>query len=396
LAPLSWWPFLGLIFLLGLLTKVYPLAAFALMLLIISGIALWWKKHALDGVVYSRKFHYRRGYPNETIDFRVEVENRKFLPLPWLRVQDPVPYAIAPTDETLLRPTHIADMGTIVSLFSMRWFERDRRFFSLLLRKRGVYRIGPAQLDSGDLFGLFEQSDESEAVDYLTVFPETIPFQALQMPSGDPFGDRPVVRRLYEDPNRPMGVRDYHPEDDFRRIHWPATAHTGSLQVKVYQPISARVMVVCLNAMTLPHYWEGTDPELLEHLVKVAAAIAEQALKDGYRVGMLSNSSLAHADQPFRVPPGRSPNQLVYLLTALASVTPFVTATFERFLMAEAPRLPYGATLLLISAIVTDSLMETLVRLKQHGRRITLLTFGRQIPAPIPGVTIYHLPYYQQ
>ena len=80
MAPLTWWPFLVLIFLLGLLAGVYSLAAFALMLLIISAIAFWWKRHALDGLIVRRKFLYRRGYPHETINMRLEVENRKFLP----------------------------------------------------------------------------------------------------------------------------------------------------------------------------------------------------------------------------------------------------------------------------------------------------------------------------
>ena len=31
-----------------------------------------------------------------------------------------------------------------------------------------------------------------------------------------------------------------------------------------------------------------------------------QAVEDGYSVGLFSNSCLAHADQPFRIPPGRS------------------------------------------------------------------------------------------
>lgn len=394
MAPLSWWPFLILVFLLGLLTRVYPLAAFALMLLVISGIAHWWKNHALDAVAFQRKFLYSRGYPGETVDVQMEVENRKFLPLPWLRVQDSIPTAIGPEDETLLRLTHLPEIGMLVSLFSLRWFERERRKFRLLLRKRGVYRLGPARLESGDLFGLFEQMVEHPQVDYLTVFPEPLPFQALPLPSEDPFGPRPIRRRLYEDPNLPMGVRDYHPEDDFRRIHWAATAHTGSLQVKVYQPVSARVLIVCLNAMTMPHYWEGTDPALLEHLVKVAASVAEKAMQDGYRVGMVSNSSLAHADQPFRVPPGRSPNQLVNLLTALASVTPFVTGTFDRFLLAEAPRLPYGATLMVITAILNPELVESLVQMKHHGRRMILLSLAHQPPPTIQGITVYHQPFY--
>lgn len=393
MAPWSWWLFLGLIFLLAILFKIYPLAAFVLMLSAISALARWWQRHALDGVSYQRRLYYRRGFPGEQLDLQVEVENRKFLPISWLRVQDPLPSAVGPQDENLLKPTHSPDLGTLVSLFSLRWYERDRRTFSLLLRKRGVYLLGPARLESGDLFGLFEQVKEEGAVDSLTVFPEWLSFQALRLPTADPFGDQRARRRLYEDPNQPMGVRDYYPEDDFRRIHWPVTAHTGELQVKVYQPVSSRVMVVCLNVSTLPHYWEGTQPELLEYLVRVAAALVERGLHDGYRVGLISNGCLAHADQPFRIPPGRSPEQLAHLLTALAGVTPFTTGPFDRFLMAEVPRMPYGASLAIVTGLMTPNLAETVLRLKQHGRRITLLSFAQESPPQIAGVNILHLPF---
>jgi uncharacterized protein (DUF58 family) len=193
---------------LGLFTRVYPLAAFSIMVMVISLLARWWQNHSLDHVTYRRKPFYRRGFSGEVIQMQIEVENRKFLPISWLRVQDPVPVAVAPDDENLLKPTHSAEIGLLVSLFSLRWYERDRRTYDLLLRKRGIYRLGPALIESGDLFGLFEKIDEEGPVDYLTVFPQPLPFQALKLPSEDPFGDRRTRRRLYEDPNQPMGVRD--------------------------------------------------------------------------------------------------------------------------------------------------------------------------------------------
>jgi hypothetical protein len=170
----------------------------------------------------------------------------------------------------------------------------------------------------------------------------------LNLQTEDPFGDKHTRRRLFEDPNRPMGVRDYHPEDEFRRIHWPATARTGQLQVKVYQPVSTQVMMVCLNVATFPHYWEGVYPALLEQLIKVTATLVYQNIQDGYSVGLVSNGCLAHADQPFHIPPGRSPRQLATLLQALAEVTPFITAPFEKYLLKSAPSIPYGATLILV------------------------------------------------
>jgi uncharacterized protein (DUF58 family) len=143
----------------------------------------------------------------------------------------------------------------------------------------------------------------------------------------------------------------------------------------------------------MPHYWEGANPALLEYLTRVAAAIAQRALADGYRVGLIANTCLSHADQPFRVPPGRSPEQLARLLTALAGATLFVTSTFDRFLLHESPRLPYGATLVLITGQTSQELREAAVRLRQRERRIVLLSFDERKPLSIPGVTLIHRPF---
>ncbi len=394
MTPAYWWPFLLVLFLLGVLLQVYLLAAFAAMLAVISGLARWWQGRALLGVTYKRFPYYRRGFPGEKVQLRLEAENHKFLPLSWLFVKDPWPWAVGPEDEELLSPTHIEDRAELINLFSLRWYERTRRVYTLLFRKRGVYTLGPARLESGDLFGIFEQVDASGPVDYLTVFPKPLPLEAMNLPADDPFGDRRSQRRLYEDTTQPMGMRDYHPEDDFRHVHWPATAHTGQLQVKVYQPTSARVMVVCLNVSTFEYYWQGVDPPLLEHMVSATASLVQRALADGYRVGLLSNGCLAHADQPFQVPPGRSPQQLSQLLEALAGVTPFVTATFESVLTKHAPQLPYGARLFILTAITTPKLNATLLRIRQHGRRVNLLSFSPQPPPKIPGIQTVHAPYY--
>ncbi len=393
MAPLIWWLFLGFIFLLGVFLKVYLLTALVLILTGLSLLAGWWQRKSLLNVHYFRKLYYHRGFPGEQIPVQITVENRKFLPLSWLRAEDQWPTAVGPEDESVLKSTHTPELGMLVNLFSLRWFERTRRTYTMLLRKRGVYRLGPTRLESGDLFGLFEREGEEPALDTVTVFPQPLPFRELHLPTEDPFGDRRTRRRLYEDPNRPMGVRDYHPEDDFRHIHWPATAHTGDLQVKVYQPISSQVMVICLNVSTLQHYWEGTYPGLLEHLVRVTATLVQQALSDGYRVGLISNGCLAHADQPFRVPPGRSPHQEARLMEMLAGVTPFVTGSFDRFLMTEIPRLPYGATLVIVTGLMTPNLAETIYHIKHHNRRVSLLTFALEAPPVIPGINIVHQPF---
>lgn len=306
----AWLQVLILAFLAGVLLRFPWLIYFSVAVGLILYAGHWWRKHALDHIQYTRRFHYKRGFPGESTAVRVIVENKKPLPVSWLHASDNWPNAVGPDDLDLLAPSHLPEQGFLVNLYSLRWHERISRGYTIVFRKRGIYEIGPLMLEGGDLFGLYEQKKEIDQPDYLTVFPEMLPLERLQLPTEDPFGDRRSRKPLFEDPNRPIGIRPYHPEDSFRRIHWPATAHTGALQVKIYQPVSARMMVICLNVMTELHMWLGYSPAVLEQLVKVCTTLAYHGMEDGYAVGLFSNGCLAHADQPFRIQPGRSPRQL--------------------------------------------------------------------------------------
>jgi len=361
--------------------------------LVIFTAAWFWRFWSLSRVIYRRRWHYRRGFPGETTPVRLEVENNKWLPLSWLRISDLWPLAAPPREKGALTPSHIQGTGQVVTLLPLSGFERVTRTYQLEFLRRGVYQVGPATLESGDYFGFFEHSLESPDTEQLTVFPELLPMEALKLNTDNPFGRQQARRRLFEDPNSPMGVRAYLPDDDFRRIHWPATARTGELQVKVYQPVSSQVIALYLNVTTSVQPWIGTNLDLLEQLIKVSATLAYHWFQKGYSVGLLSNGSLAHADQPFRILPGRSSNQLSVLLQALASVTPYYGGSIESCLMASMHEIPYGASLVIVTGLVTSQLQETLLRLKRYRQQIILYTLEAETTAEVPGIKMIHIPF---
>ncbi len=391
-----WFWFLGIFLFLGVIFKSPAIVALVTAVLAVMGVARWWQMHSLDGVLYRRRFHYTRGFPGEKIALRMEIENHKFLPLSWLRVFDPWPKPVAPAETGVVLPSHIQDQVLLTNLVSLRWYETARRSYSLELRKRGVYKVGPVQLESGDMFGMYQQKREMKGAEQITCFPALVPLPENTFPAEDPLGDRRASRRLFEDPNQPMGLREYRPEDSFRRVHWPATAHTGQLQVKVYQPVSSKVLTVCLNVSTFPYYWQGYHEGMLEQVIGLSAALASQGLHDGYQVGLISNGCLANSDQPFRIPPGRSPKQLASILQALAGVTPITIGSFESFLMKEIPRVAYGSMLIIVTAITSPELAQTLIRLKRHERRISMISIAQETPPVLPGIRCIHLPYQEK
>jgi uncharacterized protein (DUF58 family) len=389
----KWLPLLVMLFLLGALVKLAWLSIFSTALAVFLGLAHLWSQHSLDNVSYKRRFHYTRGFPGESTQVNIEIENRKWLPLSWIKISDPWPAAVPPEPASMLEPTHIPEEGRLVNVYSLRWNERISRNYDLSFIKRGVHPVGPAELRSGDLFGLEDKLQVEYAQQYLTVFPELIPLSKLAMHTEDPIGERRARLRLFEDPNQPIGVRPYRPEDGYRRIHWPATARTGELQVKLYQPVTSRVVIVCLNVSTMSAPWLGTATGLLEELIKVSATLVYHGMQDGYAMGLISNGCLAHADHPFKVDPGRSPGQLGLLLQTLAAVTPFTTAPFESYLMKTASQLTYGAALIVVTALVSPGLCETLLRMKRYRSHLTLVSLEETPPPELPGVRNLHLPY---
>ena len=135
---------------------------------------------------------------------------------------------------------------------------------------------------------------------------------------------------------------------------------------------------------------------MLEQLIKVSATVVYQSMQSGYAVGLMSNGCLAHADHPFQIQPGRTTNQLAYLLQALAAVTPYSTAAFENYLIKALPKITYGASLVIVTALVTSNLVETLLRLKRYRTNTTLISLETTSPPTIQGVHNLHMPFYGQ
>lgn len=360
---------------------------------VVLAVAWYWNRVSLRGVEYQRWYRYRRAFPGEEVDGHVRVRNEKALPLVWLRISDRWPQAVGPSDESVLAPSHRPDLGYLHLILAMRGYSSTLRQNPLRFRARGIYKLGPVSATTGDPFGLFLSEDDDFGPDgRLVVFPTVHPVSTFGLDPDDPFGEKAAERRLFEDISRPMGVREYRPEDGFRRIHWPATAKTGQLQTRVFQPVKGLDLVVCLNASTFAHHWEGTDPDMLEALIETAASITMEAFERGFRVGLLCNGSIAHSGQAFRIPPGRSKGHLPHLLESLAGVTPMVTAPFERYLLSQAPRLEYGSILVVITAVTPPELLEAMIRLRSHNRRTALISLAAEPPPYVDGVESYHVP----
>lgn len=387
----NWIGLAGFAILLGLAFQQNGLLAIAILVLVAAAAGRVWNQYCLTDVDFSRSFSERRAFLGETVEIDLQVTNRKLLPVAWLKIDDEYPLPVTILDGKV-QPSTKPDVGLLSNLVSLRWFERARWRYRVRCDHRGFYAFGPTHFQAGDLFGLFQSRASSPAQDWLIVYPAVKPIRMLRFPSKDPFGDIKARQRIFEDPSRPVGIRDHRAEDPLKRIHWKATARRQRLQVKVYEPTTAYQLVVFLNMVTLPRHWQGTIPELLERVVSVAASIANYAMEKRIQVGLLANGCWPQSDQPLKVLPSRSPDQLTRILEALAAVSALPTISIEDLLNRESARLPWGATLVVVTALVSEELLLVVDRLQSAGRRVVLVRLDDQpLPFEVHHLSVHHV-----
>jgi uncharacterized protein (DUF58 family) len=273
---------------------------------------------------------------------------------------------------------------TLVNLLSLRWYERVRRRYRLTANRRGAFEFGPALISSGDIFGFHTRRLEIEERQTVLVYPKMVPLEKLGLKAARPVGDFGTERRVVADPLRLAGVRAYQSGESLRHIHWKATARRGALQTKVFDPSASRPLVIFLNSQTMPKAHEGVVSDYFETAIVAAASIARAGLEARHAVGLFTNGVVRDARHRLRIPASRHPAHLTRLLEALAQLTVFTLSPFETLLRAEMPQLPFGATLIAVSAIVNEPILSALLDLRASGHPIALILVGRPPAEPLP------------
>lgn len=356
----------GVIIYVGLLSNSTVVLALGVLVLGAGGASRLWARVSLEQVTYTRTLSETRAFVGETIDVDIELANHKFVPVPWVEIRELIPQETLVVDGGA-RASGLPRTAALYRNTSLRSHQTLRWPLKLLATKRGYFRIGPTRLRSGDLFGFFPSERDFKQQDAITVYPKTYTLDELGLTSARPFGEHAGGKRIFEDPMRVIGVRDYSPGDPLKRVDWKATARLGRLQSRLYQPSHEQSVVVALNITTLEQTWEGFDPVLLERTVSVAASVAQGLFERGSAVGLVANGSYPNADRPLRVGANRRSGQLAEILGMLAMVQPMIPSRLAAELESREHPLPAGATVVVAAALMPDDLVATLQRLRSEG-----------------------------
>lgn len=359
-------------------------------------IGRWLVPYTMRHLQGSRNFN-DHAFSGETVDIDLLWQNESRIPLPWLEVNESIPPELRRGES---------------AAYALGLGSRQKRLLKYQVQagRRGFYQIGPARLTSGDLFGLIRPSTGQLAPDYLTVYPQIISLAELGLPSRLPFGTIASQQRLFEDPARPAGVRDYRSGDSQRQINWKASAHANQLLVRRYQPAISLESAILLD-LHKESYEKKDWRYHTEWAIVVAASLAVHLANQRQPVGLISNGidplrekvgeSLIFDQESGRLvheatkdlssgsllPPSLLPRSgrahLMKLLEILARIESDHTVALDQWATTACAPLTWGVTIMVITAAGDEKTCQALHHLVRSGYNPILiavepdLQFGR-------------------
>jgi len=387
----------GLAFLLlvGLLLGASMLVYAAYVMLAVFWLTQWLAKRWSEGLRVSRNCSAAEIEIGQTVTVTLKIENGQRWPIVWVLIEDILPRAalVGP-------PPALQREGASLRLCSLTQGHPKLLSYKITALRRGYFQIGPAIAETGDLFGLQRRFRSLTQPVFLLVLPKLIPLDGYDIASRRPIGEVRVTYRLMEDPTLISGIRQYQIGDPLRSVHWRATARTGQLQCKQYQPssVAGATLVIDMHQASNPDKHEPLRTDLA---VTAAASIAHTLMHMQQQFGMVSNGRdaadrMAEASsgeyqsrqaawrrsgmrassdrlRPLVIPAGRGPEHFTHLHKVLARLERTDGLRLPDLLLEAQGRLPRDATVMVIIQEVDETAALALGMLRRQGYSVAAI-----------------------
>jgi uncharacterized protein (DUF58 family) len=157
--------------------------------------------------------------------------------------------------------------------------------YGLPTMQRGVFQLGPLELELSDPFGLAHVVTVASGSSTLTVHPKVEPLRSRQVaaqPDTDTKVPLPVIGQVGDEF---YGLREYRPGDDLRRVHWVSTARLDQLIIRQPENLLRGRLTVAVDLRAPLH-----DAMTLEAALSAAASILTAAQRERVHVRLVTSA----------------------------------------------------------------------------------------------------------
>jgi uncharacterized protein (DUF58 family) len=307
-------------------------------------VAYFWARSLQENFSLTRERRYAMAQVGDRFEERFTIAQRGTFPALWVEIID---HSSLP-DYSASQVTGLGTQG------KLRWHTE------YICARRGVFQLGPTEVNLGDPFGLFAvRQFYPHTVDF-TITPPIMPLPDIHIASRGHSGEG-VPRPYSLAPTEPTAtVRVYNPADSLKRIHWPTTARRESLYVRGLQETTSGDWWLVLDVEAGVH--NGLDPDsTLEKAVILAASLADKGVAGQQAVGLL-----AHGQEAVWLPPKAIALQRWQILTTLAKIQEG-NLSLDQLLSRNSQTIKHDTSLIIITTSTDTAWLNPLLLLKRQG-----------------------------
>jgi uncharacterized protein (DUF58 family) len=235
-----------------------------------------------------------------SVPVHVQISLPRYWPFPYIIVKDRL-------------VSHRGEVYTFETTFVPDWRLRGEVRYTTPPLRRGVYHFEDTVCTTEDIFGLFQHHGTLSMRHPFSVYPKTVAIREWAhfhyLTKG--MHHHAAVTYNARETTQFNGVRDYVYGDRMSRIHWNATARTGTWKSKEFEKETLPKSIVILDCDRAAY----PDAERFELAVSVAASLFRYGLMNELTLGLL------YAAGPMQfVPPARGETHYKNVLDHLIRV----------------------------------------------------------------------------
>jgi uncharacterized protein (DUF58 family) len=226
--------------------------------------------------------------------------------------------------------------------------------------RRGMFEIGPLELELNDPFGLARVTRGGCPESVLSVHPRFDRITPRSISTNSDRDRRMPLPVLGRGGDEFYGLREYQPGDDPRQVHWVSTARFDELMIRQPENVWRGRLTVAVDLRSTVHRHGTFEPAL-----SAAASVALAGLRAGLHVRLVTTTGVSTGFGPAGL-------HEATILDALAVAEPHAGTS-----LAESLRLDRRAGALTV--ITTDAASRgdlAFVSMSGGQDRATLVTFG--------------------
>ena len=287
----------------------------------------------------------------EQIDKRISIRNLSVIP------------------KTLILATDITTIPEYTSSFALGLTAKGYRSWRSTdyARQRGVFEMGPIEISTTDLLGIYKASTRHGEIDKIMVYPKIYDLRNFNIGTSQITNEGTSRKKSNILSPHASSVREYAYGDSLSRVHWKTTARANRLMSKEFDVGSSNEVVI-LNDLDKSVQCGRLDDSTDELSISVTASLTKRYTDSHTPVGFLS-----HGNDRYYIPPGIGPSHFDRTMQTLAVAKPGNNKKLQQVMTEERNIWFNHSSIIIITPSSETEWVTALSELSQFNTSITVI-----------------------